>query len=225
MDQSQVTTISDRVRVRRGPRKARYDRASIEAVLDRGLFGHVAFFDGNQPFCVPMLYARVGDRVYIHGSVGSRALRTLAAGAPACLTVTIVRGLVLARSVFEHSANYESVMALGRFHAVEGIAERLAALEAFAEKIVPGRWSEVRRPNRKELRATTILAMTIDEASAKVRSGPPDDDDSADAALDIWAGVVPIVSSFGEPVASPGLRPGISLAASVRRLLEQPPSD
>jgi hypothetical protein len=211
---------ADRVRVRRGPRKGGYDRASIDAVLDRGLVGHVAFVDGHQPYCIPMLYTRVGDRVYIHGSTASRAMRTLAGGAAACVTVTIVRGLVLARSAFEHSANYESIVALGRFQPVEDAAERLAAFEAFTEKLLPGRWNEVRGPSRKELKATTILAMTIDEASAKVRSGPPDDDDSADAAIDTWAGVVPIVTSFGEPEPSPGLRPGIPVAASISRLLE-----
>ena len=211
---------ADRVRVRRAPRKGRYDRASIDAVLDRGLVVHVAFVDGEQPYCIPMLYARVGDRVYIHGSTASRAMRTLADGAAACLTVTIVRGLVLARSAFEHSANYESIVALGRFQPVEDAAERLAAFEAFTEKLLPGRWNEVRGPSRKELKATTILAMPIDEASAKIRSGPPDDDDSADAAIDTWAGVVPIVTSFGEPEPSAGLRPGIPIAASINRLLD-----
>jgi uncharacterized protein len=176
--------------------------------------------DGQQPYCIPMLYARVGDRVYIHGSTASRAMRALAGGAAACLTVTIVRGLVLARSAFEHSANYESVVALGVFQPVEDAAERLAAFEAFTEKLLPGRWNEVRGPSRKELKATTILALTIDEASAKVRSGPPDDDDSADAAIDTWAGVVPILTSFGEPEPSPGLRPGIPVADSVNRLLD-----
>jgi nitroimidazol reductase NimA-like FMN-containing flavoprotein (pyridoxamine 5'-phosphate oxidase superfamily) len=211
---------ADRVRVRRGARKGHYDRAPIDAVLDGGLVGHVAFVDGQQPYCIPMLYARVGDRVYIHGSTASRAMRALAGGAAACLTVTIVRGLVLARSAFEHSANYESVVALGAFQPVEDAAERLAAFEAFTEKLLPGRWNEVRGPSRKELKATTILALTIDEASAKVRSGPPDDDDSADSAIDTWAGVVPILTSFGEPEPSPGLRPGIPVADSVNRLLD-----
>jgi nitroimidazol reductase NimA-like FMN-containing flavoprotein (pyridoxamine 5'-phosphate oxidase superfamily) len=210
---------SDRVRLRRGAKKGRYDRATIHAVLDRGLFGHVAFATGADVYCVPMLCARVQDRIYIHGSTASRALRTLAGGAPACVTVTVLDGLVLARSVFEHSANYESVMALGRFEAVAETAERLAALEAFTEKLLPGRWSEVRAPSRQELKGTTILAMPLSEASAKVRSGPPDDDDSPDAAIDTWAGVIPLVSSFGSPIASPGLTPGTPLSASVRRLL------
>ena len=215
--------VSDRVRVRRRPERGRYDRATIDAILDRALVAHVAFVDEGDPCCIPMLCARVGDRVHVHGSRASRTVRTLSGGARACLTVTLLDGLVLARSVFEHSANYESVVAFGRFLPVAGAAERLAALEAFTEKLLPGRWSEVRPPSPRELRATTILGMELDQAAAKCRSGPPDDDDSADAANDVWAGVIPIVSSYGTPVASPGLRAGIPLAASVRRLLTEVP--
>ncbi len=211
--------MPSRVRVRRGPKKGRYDRESIDAVLDRGLLAHVAFADGDEPVCIPMLYARIGDRIYIHGSTKSRAVRALASGAPACVTVTIVHGLVLARSAFEHSANYESVMAFGAFAPVEDDAERLRAFEAFTEKLLPGRWDEVRQPNAQELRATEILALEIDEASAKVRSRGPDDDDSADAERETWAGLVPIVSSYGTPEPSPGLRPGIPVSPSVLRLL------
>ena len=217
------TQVPARVRVRRGPKKGRYDRASIDAVLDRGLLAHVAFTDGEDAVCIPMLYARVGDRIYIHGSTKSRAVRALAAGAPACVTVTIVNGLVLARSAFEHSANYDSAMAFGTFEPVRDSDERMRALEAFTEKLLPGRWDEVRLPSSKELKATEILALGIDEASAKVRSGPPDDDDSADAERDTWAGVVPIVRSYGPPEPSPGLRPGIELSESVRRLLTRDP--
>jgi nitroimidazol reductase NimA-like FMN-containing flavoprotein (pyridoxamine 5'-phosphate oxidase superfamily) len=213
-----VTASSKRVRVRRGPHKGRYDRATIDAVLDRGLLCHVAFSDDDGAYCVPMLYARVGDIVYIHGSSASRALRTLADGAPACLTVTIVDGLVLARSAFEHSTNYESAMLFGRFANVADLDERLVALEAFTEKLLPGRWSEVRGPSPQELKATAVLAMPIEEASAKRRSGPPDDDNSRDAAIDTWAGVIPIATSFGTPIPSPGLRPGIPVSTSVRQL-------
>lgn len=209
-----------RVRVRRAPEKGRYDRATIDAVLDAGLVAHLAFVDDEQPCCIPMLYARVGDRVFVHGSTASRTMRALGAGARACLTVTHVHGLVLARSAFEHSANYESVVLFGRLEDVPDPADRLAAYEAFTEKLLPGRWDEVRQPSRKELKATTILALPIDEASAKVRTGPPDDDDTEDADLDTWAGVVPIVASFGEPEPSPGLRPGIPVSDSVRRLLD-----
>ncbi len=210
----------DRVRVRRAPEKGRYDRATIDAVLDGGLVAHVAFADGGQPCCIPMLYARVGDRVYVHGSTASRTMRTLAAGAPACLTVTLVHGLVLARSAYEHSANYESAVLFGRFEEVGDPDDRITAYEAFTEKLLPGRWAEIRPPNRKELKATLILALTIDEASAKVRTGPPDDDDTPDAELDTWAGVVPIVTRYGPPEPSPGLRPEIKPGPSVLRLLD-----
>lgn len=211
--------VPRRIKVRRGPKKGRYDRESIDAVLDRGLVAHVAFVEDEEPVCIPMLYARVGDRIFIHGSTASRAVRALGAGAPACLTVTVIDGLVLARSAFEHSANYDAVMAFGRFTPVADDAERLRAFEAFTEKLLPGRWDEVRQPSPKELKATEILAMEIDEASVKTRSGPPDDDDSPDAELDTWAGVVPILRTFGAPEASPGLRADIPLSASVRRLL------
>jgi nitroimidazol reductase NimA-like FMN-containing flavoprotein (pyridoxamine 5'-phosphate oxidase superfamily) len=215
--------VSSRVKVRRGPKKGRYDRASIDAVFDAGLLAHIAFLDGDDPVCIPLLYARVGDRIYIHGSTKSRAFRALASGAPACVTVTVVHGLVLARSAFEHSANYDSAMAFGTFTLVEDPDERMRALEAFTEKLLPGRWDEVRRPSAKELKATEVLALEIDEASAKVRTGGPDDDDSADAELDTWAGVVPIVTSYGAPEPSPGLRPDVPLSASVRRLLTPDP--
>jgi len=213
-----AAAASERVRVRRQPKKARYDRDSIHGVLDRGLFCHLAFVHDGHPFCIPTLHARVGDEVLVHGSSASRTLRTLAAGAEACLTVTVMRGLVLARSAFEHSANYDSVVLLGRLRLVEDDDERVAGFAAFTNKLIPGRWDEVRQPSRKELKATTILAMGIEEASVKTRSGPPDDDDSPDAAIDTWAGVVPIVTAFGEPEPSPGLRPGIGLTPSVRRL-------
>ena len=209
--------------MRRGPKKGRYDRAAVDDVLDRGLLAHVAFADGDGAICIPMLYARVGDRIYIHGSTKSRSIRALAAGAPACVTVTLVNGLVLARSAFEHSANYDSAMVFGAFALVDDAAERMRAFEAFTEKLLPGRWDEVRQPNAKELKATEILAMGIDAASAKVRSGPPDDDDSPDAERDTWAGVVPIVSSYGSPEPSPGLRTGIEVSESVRRLLTRDP--
>jgi nitroimidazol reductase NimA-like FMN-containing flavoprotein (pyridoxamine 5'-phosphate oxidase superfamily) len=215
--------VPDRVRVKRGARKARYDRKDVDAVLDHGLVGHVAFVEeSGDPCCIPMLYARVGDTVYVHGSSASRLMRTLARGRTACLTVTILQGLVLARSVFEHSANYESAVVFGRFRRVEDDAERLAALQAFTEKVLPGRWSEVRSPSRKELKATMILALTVEDVSVKIRTGPPDDDGSADAELDTWAGVIPVLTSFGKPQASPGLRAGIPLAASVDRLLAAP---
>ena len=213
------TQIADRIRVRRGPKKARYDEATIDEILDHGRFGHVAFVHDGQPVCIPMLYARIDRRIYIHGSRASRTMRTLADGAAACFTVTILDGLVLARSVFEHSANYRSVTAFGTFTRPSDDAERVAALQAFTEKLIPGRWSEVRPPSRQELKGTTVLSMAIEEASAKVRSGPPDDDGGPDAAIETWAGVIPVETAFGQPVPSPGLRAGIPLSKSVRELL------
>ena len=208
---------SPRVRVRRAPKRARYDQQSIYRVLDRGRVAHVAFTDEGQPFCIPMLCTRVGDRVLIHGSSASRLMRLLATGAPACVTVTILDGLVLARSAFEHSANYDSVVLVGRFEPLTD-DDKLAALEAFAEGVIPGRWREVRPPSRKELKATAVLALAIDEASVKTRTGPPDDDASPDADRDVWAGVVPVTESLGPPVGSPGLRRGIPISSSVARL-------
>lgn len=212
---------TERTRVRRQPSRGAYDRDAIWAVFDAALFAQVTFVDDGQPLAIPMLQARVGDAVYIHGSSASRAMRVLAEGVPACLTVTVLDGLVLARSAFEHSANYRSAVLLGRFERLDEDPERVAALEAFTNKLLPGRWLEVRRPNRKELRATTILRMPIVEASVKSRTGPPSDDESPDAELDIWAGVIPIVTSFGAPRPSPGLRDGIPLPGSAFRLLEE----
>ena len=212
-------TAQSRVRVRRVPKNARYDRDSIHRVLDRGQIAHVSFVSDGQPYCIPTLYARVGDKVLIHGSSASRMLRLLAAGAPACVTVTILDGWVLARSAFETSANYDSVVLLGSFRQISSDDEKLAALEAFMEGVLPGRWDEVRPPSRQELTGTAILALSIDEASVKTRSRPPDDDDSQDAERDTWAGVIPVRHEYGPPEPSPGLRPGVALSPSITRLL------
>jgi nitroimidazol reductase NimA-like FMN-containing flavoprotein (pyridoxamine 5'-phosphate oxidase superfamily) len=218
-----TTPASPRVRVRRIPDKGRYDQDTIYRIIDESLFAHLAFVDGDQPMCIPMLCARVDNKVMVHGSTASRTMRTLAAGAPACLTVTSMRGLVVARSTFESSANYESVTVLGRFHPIDR-DEVSAALEAFSEKLIPGRWQEARLPIPKELKATQVVAMPIEEASAKISSGPPEDDDTPDAQLDIWAGVVPMETSFGEPEPSPGLRPGIAIPPSVEELGKPKPA-
>ena len=208
----------DKKIVRRQPERGRYDRASIDAVLDAGLVAHVAFVDSEQPYCIPMMYARIDDAVFIHGSTASRAVRLLATGTPACLTVTLVDGLVLARSAFEHSANYRSAVLVGSFRAVVDQEAKRRVFEAFTNKLIPGRWTEVRQPNEKELKSSMILEMPIDEAAVKVRTGPPSDDDSPDAELPTWAGVVPLMTNFGAPEPSPGLASGIPLADSVRKL-------
>jgi uncharacterized protein len=208
---------SSRTRVRRGHDRARYDRAAIDEILDAALVCHLGFVQDEQPFVIPTLHARLGDRLYVHGSSASRALRGLSAGVPACVTVTLVDGIVLARSVFEHSINYRSVVVLGTATAVVDPAEKLAALEAFTEKLLPGRWADARRPHRRELKATGVLSLPLDEASAKVRVGPPDDGASPDAELDVWAGVIPLVTKALAPVPDPTLRPGIPVPRYARR--------
>lgn len=203
-----------RVRVKRVPKRGVYDRAQIDAILDEALVCHVGFACDEQPFVIPMLHARVGDVVYLHGSTASRLVRTIAGGAPCSLTVTLLDAIVLARSAFHHSANYRSVTVLGRATSVETDAEKLVALEAFSEHLVPGRWEHVRAPNRKELKATQVLALPLGEASAKVRTGPPADDDE-DMDRDVWAGVIPLALQSLDPVADPHLAAGISPPAHV----------
>jgi uncharacterized protein len=206
---------TERTRVRREADRGRYDRATVDAILDAAPLCHLAFVHDGWPYAVPTLHARVGDTVYVHGSTGSRMLRTLTDGAPACLTVTILDGMVLARSAFNHSTNYRSAMLLGTFTVVP-VEDRPAALEALTDKLLPGRWAETRPPDRKELAKTTILALPITEASAKVRTGPPSDGDGPDAALPHWAGVLPLRTTWGDPVPD---TPGVPLPPSVRRLL------
>ena len=166
--------MSERTRVRREPQRGRYDRETIDAILDEALVCHLGFVHDGHPYVIPTLFARIGDEVFVHGSAASRMLRTLAGGVDACLTVTLVDGLVLARSVFNHSVNYRSVVVLGRAEPVE---DKEPALRAFMERLLPGRWDEARRPTAKELKATSILRLPLDEASAKLREGPPNDDD------------------------------------------------
>jgi nitroimidazol reductase NimA-like FMN-containing flavoprotein (pyridoxamine 5'-phosphate oxidase superfamily) len=208
------TAPSARTRVRRVPARADYDRATIDAILDEALVAHLGFAVDGQPFVIPALHARIGDEVYVHGSAASRAIRTLANGLPACLTVTLVDGLVLARSAFHHSMNYRSVVVLGQARVIADADERMAALEAFTERLVPGRWDEVRPPSRQELKGTAVLALPLDEASAKVRSGPPADEPE-DHELGVWAGVVPLTTVAGAPQADPLLRDGLVPSAAV----------
>jgi nitroimidazol reductase NimA-like FMN-containing flavoprotein (pyridoxamine 5'-phosphate oxidase superfamily) len=205
---------SERARVRRAPARADYDRATIDAILDEGLVAHLGFAVGGQPYVIPTLHARIGDEVFIHGSAASRMVTMLGAGLPACLTVTLIDGLVLARSAFHHSMNYRSVVVLGTARFVEGPEERAAALEAFTEKLLPGRWDEVRPPTRQELKGTRVLALGLDEASAKVRSGGPVDD-AEDYASDAWAGVVPLALTPGAIEPDERLREGIPTSPSV----------
>jgi uncharacterized protein len=207
---------SQRVRLVRKRERGSHERAAIDAILDEALVAHLGIVDGEgQPFVTPTLHARAGDVVYCHGSSASRTLRALATGAPACLTVSLIDGLVLARAAMHHSANYRSAMLLGRARLVADREEKLAALRAIVEHIVPGRWEHVRAPSENELKATAVLAMPIEEASAKIRGGGPLDDE-ADYALGAWAGVIPLRTSAGAPVPDVRLRAGVELPAYAR---------
>jgi len=196
------------------PKRGAYDRASVDAILDEGLICHVGFVHGGAPVVIPTGYGRDGDVLYLHGSVASRMLRTLAEGVEMSVTVTLLDGLVLARSAFNHSMNYRSVVVFGRARLVEDPAAKLAALYCLSEHLVPGRWDAVRPPTERELKSTSVLALPLDEASAKVRSGPPEDDDE-DYALPHWAGVLPFTLNVGPALADPRLTPGIAVPKHV----------
>ena len=208
---------SPRTRVKRVHELARYDRDAIDAILDAALVCHLGFERDGQPYVIPTLHARLGDLLYVHGSSASRTVRALGEGIPACVTVTLLDGIVLARSVFEHSINYRSVVVLGTATVVTDPDEKFAVLEAFTEKLLPGRFADARPPTRKELKATGVLSLPLTEVSAKVRTGAPDDGDSPDAELDVWAGHIPLVMRALEPVAAPELRAGIPTPPYVRR--------
>jgi nitroimidazol reductase NimA-like FMN-containing flavoprotein (pyridoxamine 5'-phosphate oxidase superfamily) len=188
-----------RTKVRRLAKRAVYDKAQVHAILDEGFLCHVGFVQDGQPFVIPTLYARSGETLYMHGSGASRMLKTLAQGVDVCVTVTLVDAYVLARSAFHHSMNYRSVTALGQARLVSDETEKLTALQAITDHVVPQRWDEVRGPNALEMKQTIVLALPLEEVSAKVRVGPPADDDE-DYALPIWAGIVPIRTQLGEPV-------------------------
>jgi len=201
---------TERSRVRRLPARGTYERAAVHGVFDEALICHVAFAARQQPFAVPTIHARLGDDLYLHGAPASRMLKTLAGGVPVCVTATLVDGLVLARSAFHHSMNYRSAMAFGRAVAVADRKEKLRAFAAMTDRVSPGRWNDTRRPTDKELDSTSVLRLAIEEASAKVRSGPPIDD-AADCDLAHWAGVVPVRLERGSPEPAPDLRPGIDV--------------
>ncbi|MFZ1700599.1 MAG: pyridoxamine 5'-phosphate oxidase family protein [Pyrinomonadaceae bacterium] len=191
---------SERTNVKRIPKRGHYDRQTINAILDEAFVCHIGFVVDGQPYAIPTGYARVGDDLYIHGSSASRMLRTLAKGVDVCVTVTLIDGLVLARSAFHHSMNYRSVVVLGRAELVTDTDEKNKALEALTEHFVPGRWAEVRWPTELELKATSVLKLPLTEASAKVRTGDPIDDDE-DYAMNVWAGIIPLTLTPGEPIA------------------------
>jgi uncharacterized protein len=188
---SDLFPVSNRTRVVREANRAVYDRQAIYQILDEAFVCHVGFANDGQPFVIPTMFARVGEAIYFHGSASSRMLRGLSEGLPVCVTVTLTDGMVLARSVFNHSMNYRSVMALGIATLIQKPSEKLESLRAFTEKLIPGRWNDARQPNEKELKATSILKLPLTEVSAKVRTGAVEDD-AEDYAVRVWAGIIPI---------------------------------
>jgi nitroimidazol reductase NimA-like FMN-containing flavoprotein (pyridoxamine 5'-phosphate oxidase superfamily) len=216
---SESFTPNERTRVVREPQRGIYDRETIYKILDEGMVCHVGFSADGQPFVIPTLYARIGDAIYFHGSAASRMLRGVSEGTNVCLTVSLMDGIVLARSVFNHSMNYRSVVALGKATLIDAPQEKLEALRAFTEKILPKRWDDARQPSEKELKATSILRLPLTEVSAKVRVGPPEDD-APDYALRVWAGVIPLRTVAGAPIRDEQCDLGIPLpayAANYRR--------
>jgi hypothetical protein len=204
MSQSEMPTA--RTRVVREAERGVYDRETVYKILDEGFLCHVGFSVEGQPFVIPTSYGRDGDSLYIHGSAASRTLRQLKDGVRLCVTVTLLDGLVLARSIFNHSMNYRSVVILGKATLVDGSAEKLAALRVLSEHIIPHRWDDVRQPNERELKATSVLRLPIEEFSAKVRVGPPIDD-AEDYSFPTWAGVLPLGMKAGKPITDPKLQP------------------
>ena len=195
---------TSRTTLKRLPKRGSHERETINRILDEGFICHVGFIIDGQPVVIPTGYARVGEKLFIHGSQASRMLRALKGGSDVCVTVTLIDGLVLARSAFHHSMNYRSVVIFGNARLVDNPDEKLAALYALSEHMIPGRWQEVRGPNEAELQQTTVLELAIDEASAKIRTGPPLDDEE-DYALNVWAGVLPMNSTTRDPIADPRL--------------------
>jgi len=201
-------------RVRRVPKRGQYDKDTIYRILDEGLVCHVGLVEDGQPVVIPMNYARRDDTVILHGAPASRLVKYVQAGRPVCVTVTLLDGLVVARSVYHHSMNYRSAVVFGRGRLIDAEQEKLAALEVLTEHILPGRWQDARRPNRQELDATSVVSVAIETASAKVRTGPPADDED-DYQLPVWAGVLPIQQQALTPVNDPRLRRDIPLPSSI----------
>jgi len=204
-----------RTKLRRIPDRGSRERETINQILDAGFLAHVGFSVSDQPFVIPTLYGRDGEKLYLHGSAASRMLRELESGIPACVTVTLVDGLVLARSAFDHSMNYRSVVAFGKARKIADAEQRTRSLRVISEHLIAGRWKEIREPSEKELKATTVLEFLIEEASSKVRSGPPLDDEN-DYGLPVWAGVLPLEIRSRPPIPDAKLVEGVGVPDYVR---------
>ena len=212
-------TFTARTQLRRLPNRGSHDPSVVHNILDAGFLAHIGFHVEGQPFVIPTLFGRAGEKLYMHGSAASRMLGHLEAGVPACVSVTVVDGLVLARSAFHHSMNYRSVVAFGTARKIDDPQEKTIALRVISDHLIAGRWDDVRQPNEKELKATSVLEFSIEEASAKVRTGPPVDDE-ADYMLPIWAGVLPLKITAQPPIPDPRLDSGIS---APRYVAQYPP--
>ena len=207
-------TPTSRTQVKRLPKRGAYDRETVFNILDEAFVCHVGFVVEGQPYVIPTNYGRVGETLYLHGSAASRMLRTLSEGIPVCVTATLIDGLVLARSAFHHSVNYRSVVILGTARLVEDPTEKMEALRLFTEHIMKGRWDQIRQPNEQELKGTTVLALPLEEVSAKVRTGGPVDDEE-DYELPVWAGVLPLPVTPTAPIADARLKAGIAVPENV----------
>jgi nitroimidazol reductase NimA-like FMN-containing flavoprotein (pyridoxamine 5'-phosphate oxidase superfamily) len=212
--------FTERSTVRRLPKRGSHEEEVIYGILDAGFIAHVGFSVKGQPFVIPTLYGRRGDRLYIHGSAASRMLKELETGVPACVTVTHVDGLVLARSAFHHSINYRSVVAFGTARKLEETGRKVEALRVISERLIAGRWNNVRLPNEKELKLTSVLEFSIEEASAKIRTGPPVDEEE-DYALPVWAGVLPVALTAADPLPDPRLVAGSEIPEHIVRFRKQ----
>ncbi|MBO0721711.1 MAG: pyridoxamine 5'-phosphate oxidase family protein [Blastocatellia bacterium] len=207
-------TPTPRTTLKRLPERGKYEREVVYGILDEGFICHIAFVVDGQPYVIPTAYGRCGETLYVHGSAASRMMRSLSGGIPVCVTVTLVDGLVLARSAFHHSINYRSVVIIGTATKVEDEEEKKAVFQTFMEHVIPGRWAEVRLPTEQELKATTVLALPLVEVSAKVRTGPPKDDEE-DLAFPVWAGVLPLQTTVQAPLNDPLLPADIKPPAYV----------
>ena len=214
MSDSSTLQVTQRSKLRRLPKRGSQERDLIYSILDEALVAHVGFVTDNQPFVIPMAYGRKGDRLYLHGASVSRLIKTLGRGVDVCLTVTLLDALVVARSLFHHSMNYRSVVLFGKATVVEKESEKMTALKAFTEHMIPGRWQDARIPNSQELKATTVLSLTIEEGSAKVRTGFPTDEEE-DYLLPIWAGELPLTITAGNPITDPKLASEIKLPENI----------
>lgn len=212
----EALNVTQRSQIKRLPQRGNYEREVVYQILDEGLVCYIGFAIDGQPFVIPTTYGRVGDKLYIHGSPASRMLRSLASGIEVCVTVTLIDGLVLARSAFHHSMNYRSVVIFGTATIVQDADQKLEALRAFTEHIIPERWAEIRQPSRQEVQGTLVLSLPITEASAKVRTGMPNDDE-ADYSLPVWAGVIPLQVTAAAPIADSRLQQGIEIPSYVQQ--------